>query len=131
MKLKQYQKTKRSISVQEFLGGKVVAIIIEFVDKEGVKDFSAGQAVIQRQLERTIVSPKPNHEQPQPFAYWAEGTFATVRALIRYEDGFIGRIETDGAHLFFQDSDGLYWWYRGRDDGGVPANQGIERPTLR
>ena len=51
--------------------------------------------------------------RPEPHIYWAEGGQASLKVVVFFTDNRVGRIESDGKHLFFEDGNGTYWWYRG------------------
>ena len=120
-RLKTFRKLGRAITLQEFLGSEIRYIRITFYDKP-LDSFDRARAVMRELLASVVVSPDhrgaPMLEGPR----WAELNQATIRALIVFTDGRIGRIHCDatddgsiragGVHLFFEDHDGTFWWHR-------------------
>jgi len=56
---------------------------------------------------------QPHSEGPFVRQAWSEGSSAYITAVIKYDNGRVGLLETDGrGHLFMEDHDGIGWWYR-------------------
>ena len=112
-KITRLRETKELVTVRSFLGGKIRFVRVTFFD-DSLKDFETARFFLQDLLGSTIISASPSPLTEGPFLQpaWAEGSEDSIRALIFYENGSIGRIESDGWHLFLEDSEGTYWWQR-------------------
>lgn len=113
--IQEIQDTKSaSPTLREFLGGPIKAITVTTVDGS-IGTWSTAEKWLDDLLSSLLV--QPHSEGPFAFQAWSEMTFAMITATIRYDDGAVGRVETDGrAHLFVEDHDGIGWWYRWSPD---------------
>jgi hypothetical protein len=121
-KLKTFEDLEKPITVQEFLGGEIRFAQITFYYKS-LTNLVQASALLKDILSSVIIAPAHPLNVPQLVGpRWSEGTSSTIRALIFYKDGAIGRMSCDvtedgseragGAHLFLEDDKGTYWWHR-------------------
>ena len=140
-KLKAFTEAQRDVTLREFLGGDILHVNITFVD-ESLGGFEKAQKVLQSLLRAVLLRPECTSELTFQGPMWAEGTHTTIRALVFYTNRHVGRIHCDatergssgagGRHVFFEDSDGTYWWDRldtksPRKPRQEPANESVER----
>jgi hypothetical protein len=109
-KVTKLREAKEMVTVERFLGGDIRFIRITFFD-DSLKDFETARSFLQDLLNSTIISPS-HHEGPFLNILWSEGSNDSIKALIFYANGSVGRIESDGWHLFLEDAEGTYWWHR-------------------
>jgi hypothetical protein len=112
-KLAKLRETREPVTVGSFLGGKIRFVRVTFFD-DSIRDFETSRHFLQDLLGAVVI---PNNgasyvEPPRLAIDWAEASENTIQALIFFENGSVGRIESDGWHLFLEDSDGTYWWDR-------------------
>jgi hypothetical protein len=120
-KLKAFKESRRAVTLREFLGGDIKSIRITFYDKP-IDTFERARALVEDLLMSVVVSPEHRGAPMLDGPRWAEVNRATIRALVIFADGRIGRIHCDatddgslragGVHLFLEDHDGTYWWHR-------------------
>lgn len=108
-KLRRLRQSDRAVSVRAFLGSKLRRIRIV-----SLFETSAAEAadLIRGVLSSVIIEPGKRGGPTPEGLLWSESTPVKVRALLEYDNGRVGLFETDGTHLFFEDSDGTYWWHR-------------------
>jgi hypothetical protein len=121
-KIENLKGSREEITVQDFLGGEIDFVRVTFFDR-ALTDFARSRAFLQDLLDWVILSPPyPDPTSgPQLHAYWAQGATPSVQALVFFVNGSLGRIESDGTHLFVEDAAGTYWWYVG--DSGLQRKQ--------
>jgi hypothetical protein len=104
--------SKRVVTLREFLGPVDYASVTCFGRSQRgrpVTDFASARTFLRKLLDRVIVSPaRPDYVQLHPF--WSEGGSPSIRDVVHFAGGTVGRIESDGIHTFVQDADGTYWW---------------------
>jgi hypothetical protein len=120
-KLKSFRDSGKAVTLQEFLESEIKLVKITFYDKP-LENFDRAGALVKELLASVIIEPEHLGEPALAGPLWSEGTSATIRALVLFKYGRIGRIECDatddgsaragGVHLFFEDQDGTYWWHR-------------------
>ena len=120
-KLKSFRESGRAVTLREFLGGDIEFIRITFCDKP-IDTLDRARALVKELLVSVVMSPEYRGAPMLDGPRWAEGTRATIRALVIFADGRVGRIHCDatddgsrragGVHLFFEDHEGTYWWHR-------------------
>jgi hypothetical protein len=98
-----------TVTVLDFLGGKIRFIRVVFYNMS-LKTFQGAKSLLDSVLNAVIIS--PGHPDPGLQIDWAEGTTSLVVAEVIFDNGTMGRIETDGWHVFFEDNQGTYWWHR-------------------
>jgi len=103
------QDGKSAITFREFLGGHIKNISVISVSEPN-DGFAKAQALLSELMESLLV--QPHSEGPFLSQVWSELTVVSVVATIHYDDGRVGALETDGWHLFVEDHQGIYWWYR-------------------
>lgn len=101
---------KTPVSVAQFLGGPIKLVRVVYADPKA-GGFAKARSLVRDVLAAPLLAPGVSSE-PRLFPDWAEEDGATARALVIFEDGTVGRAETDGTHLFLEDSAGTFWWYR-------------------
>jgi len=108
--LRETRDPKDSPTVQEFLGGTVTHVTVTQV-VAGVFDNATAQKLVDDLMNSLLV--QPHSEGPFVRQAWSEGSSAYITAVIKYDNGRVGLLETDGrGHLFMEDHDGIGWWYR-------------------
>ena len=111
--LREIEDPKASPTVREFLGGTVTHVTVTQV-VAGMLD-NATNATAQKLVDDLMNSllVQPHSEGPFVRQAWSELSFASITAVIKYDDGRVGLLETDGrGHLFMEDHEGIGWWYR-------------------
>src|ERR1017187_10413602 len=120
-KLRSFRGLGRAVTVQEFIGEDIQSIWISFY-ADPLDSFARARALLGSILASVIVSPEHKGEPGLRGPEWSEGSQDTIRAVVMFNDGHIGRIACDatddgspragGVHLFLEDHDGTYWWHR-------------------
>jgi hypothetical protein len=103
------------------MGGTIRWIQIVHFDNP-IDSLERAGALTRELLASIVVSPEHCGAPFCDLPLWSEPTWVTIRALIQFEDGRIGRMECDatddgsqkagGVHLFLEDYHGTYWWHR-------------------
>lgn len=121
-KIQHLKKLKKPVTLQKFLGDEIKFIRLVFFDSS-LGDFPKAKTFLESLLKLAIVTPL-NESHPQLEIHWSEHTEAYIKALVFFKNGHIGRIESNGVHLFLEDALGTYWWYRA-DPGIVKLHASI------
>lgn len=131
-KLERLRHSGGAVSVYAFLGDKLRKVsLISFYETSA----TGAVGLVREVLNSAIIEPANSHGPGQGPAMWSELTTIRARALLEYESGRVGILETDGTHLFFEDSDGTCWWQRWdsafprRDIETVRQPDGREKPA--
>lgn len=114
-KIQNLKRLKNPVTLQKFLGDEIKFIRIVFFDSS-LGNSPKAKTFLENLLKLAIVTPF-NANHPRLEIHWSEHTEAYIKALVFFKNGHIGRIESNGVHLFLEDALGTYWWYR--SDPGI------------
>lgn len=116
-KLRSLRSLKRNISIAEFLGPGVERLeVVAFGTP--IRDGEEARSGIRTVLQASIVGPGAHEEPTFKGALWSELTTTTLKALVYFKGGAVGRIHCDWrrstrmTHVLLEDADGTYWWTR-------------------
>jgi len=111
-KVERFRQSATPVILREFLGDKVLGFRVTYFSSWcGSTDVA--NTLVQRLLRRVILFTgkraydRPLLEHPER----AEMGPVHVQAVLKYQNGREGILQSDGQFLFVEDSDGTYWWY--------------------
>jgi len=89
-----------SLTVGQFLGH-IRGVSVTNVSDPSIS-FHAAQKLVDDLMDTLLV--QPHSEGPSPSQVWSEVATSVITAAVHYDDGRVGRLETDGrSHLFVED----------------------------
>ena len=140
-KLQSLRSLNRNVSIAEFLGPGVERLEVVAFGMP-IRDGEEATSGVRTILQAPIVGPGAQEAPTFKGALWSELTMTTLKALVFFKGGAVGRIHCDWqsntrmTHVVLEDAEGTYWWTRvhfGFSDTGdgasnrTPPQNGVVR----